>query len=220
MKHTYIIEEKRCPHCKCVLERNGGGLEAFGIILLTVALVGIPICWFLAKFLLNALFNYEKVKMGNPCIECPSCHNLVRTNEFKEWGFLNAKQKRDWAFSNWMILVYICGILLIFGILFPLLIGLWSSTHNSDHVIAIVCSIAAGISFIIICAVLYLRKKRLAEEYITVNEEDYSMIKKSYSRLKSEDPNFIETDTIKISTTGQIIKPEGKFDFFDFWESE
>lgn len=110
------------------------------------------------------------------------------------------------ALGKKMRLCYVLSGTILFCLIIPLF-GAWQSTHQSDRTIALVMLIIAILSICIIGFMFYLRKKSYNEEYITVSESDYYLIKESWKRLHKIEPLLSETESIKISTTGEFVKP-------------
>ena len=200
----YTVTTSSCSHCGYVLKRQ----SSFSILwfLLMICTCFTALFWVIGISILNAIFKYESVKLGSPFITCPRCGSKVITGEANEWGLLSREDKQNWAFRNKMRLCYVLSGTILFCLIIPLF-GAWQSTHQSDRTIALVMLIVAILSVCIIGFMFYLRKKSYNEEYITVSESDYYLIKESWKRLYKIEPLLYETESIKISTTGKIVKP-------------
>lgn len=202
MAIRYTVTTSSCPHCGHVLKREG---YPIGILLLMICTAFLALLWYIAIPILNKIFNYESVKMGSPYIRCPHCNKLVRTNEAFEWGSFKTEYKKNWAFRNWMRTCYALGGLALFS----LFIVIMSAINNKpgDVPPIIIFSIILVICLAVIGFAFYKRKQYTNDNFITVSEADYEEIKASWRRLKSQESDAYEKDTIKISSTGKVIKP-------------
>lgn len=200
----YTVTTSSCPHCGKVLKRKSS-FSILGLFLMFSTLFT-AMFWVIGIIVLNDIFKYESVKLGSPFIICPRCGNKVITGEATEWGLLSKEDKRNWAFRNKMRLCYVLSGTVLFCLIIPLF-GAWQSTHQSDRTVAIIMLMVAILSICIIGFILHLRKKSYNEEYITVSEGDYKLISESWKRLHKIEPLLYETESIKVSTTGKIVKP-------------
>lgn len=196
-----------CPHCGRVLKQEGDTTLLW--IFLMIFTMFIPLFWIIGNCILNAIFKYDSVELGSPFIICPRCGNKVKMGKKNEWGLLTKVEKLDWAFRNKMKVCYVLGGTSLFCLIIPLF-GAWQSSHQTDRTIAIVMLIIAILSIGIIGFIYYLRNKTYCLDYIIVSESDYSLIQESWNRLHKIEPLLTETETIKISTTGEIIRPQIK----------
>ena len=205
MAIKYNVITSKCPHYAKVLKRQSD----FSIwwFLLVIGTCFIALFWIIAKAIINAVFKYEYVKMGSPYINCPNCGMKVNMGESSEWGKLNKDKKKNWAFRNKMRACYVLGGLSLFSIIIPLF-GFWTSSHSSDRTIAIVLLVVAIVSLFIVGFLYYERKKSLEEEFITVNVNDYDLIKESWRRLKETNPEIKEIETIYVPGIEKVIYPQ------------
>lgn len=207
MAIKYTVTTSRCPHCNYVLKYEGFPIWR---MLLVICTAFTALLWYLAISILNSIFNYESIKMGCPYIICPKCHKPVITNEAFEWSEFGQLRKKDWAFRNFMRVCYAFGGLALLSLL--IVIGGLISGKESDKTPTIIFAIILAICLFIVVFIYYKRKKLLEDDFITVSESDYELIKESWQRLREIDPNIEETEIIKISETGEIIKPQPRKD--------
>ncbi|MFA6935854.1 MAG: hypothetical protein WCQ75_00765 [Bacilli bacterium] len=204
MSIRYTVTTSSCPHCGHVLKRESD----FSIlwILLMLGTCFTALFWVIAIAILKSIFKYDGIKMGSPFIKCPNCNKTVKTGEAYEWGSINKEYKRNWAFRNWMRFAYFLGGLALLSLI--VVIGSAINGKPADTAPLVIFLIICIISVLSICGIYYKRKKNLEEDYITVSETDYDLIKESWTRLHNIEPLAYETETIKISGTEKIIKPK------------
>jgi hypothetical protein len=146
--------------------------------------------WTIEKISLESIFKYKNITMGFPY----------------EWGSMSKDCKRDWAFRKWMRFTYFLGCLSLFSLFVVILIAI--NGKPADTTPLVIFLIIGIISVLSIVGIYYKRKKSLKENFITVSETDYELIKESWTRLHNIEPLSYETEIIKISETEELIYPK------------
>lgn len=204
IKYTVTTTTYKCPHCGMVLEQKSDEWWTLLVfLLLPLVFVGL-ILWGI-KSLLDKIFNYDSIKIGDPYFKCKHCGKEVRSNDTFEWGELAPIAKHNWAFRHLMRINYLLGTILVVFIF--LLVVCLTDNNSSDDLLLVVSIIFVLTCFVLLFLIFHLRNQSFRNRYITLCYTDYDFIKESWVRLHERYPSIMETETIKIWGTDKIILP-------------
>lgn len=197
-KTTYM-----CPHCDKILKQNSDAWWPLAFFVLPLVFIGLILRGI--KLLLDKIFYYDSIKIGDPYFKCVHCGKEIRSNGTFEWGELDSISKHNWAFRHLMRINYFFGIVILIALL--LLVGCLIDNNFSGNSLLEVSLILILISIVVLFIIYYLRNQSFRNGYVTLCQTDYDFIKNSWVRLHNRFPLITETETIKIWGKDKIIEP-------------
>ena len=196
-RFTYTVSS--CPHCGKQLDNSAW--KQLGFVFLILGTMFTAFCWIIGIVIINKIFDYEKFNIGKPYYNCPYCGNKIKSENI-EWIELNKQYKKVWTFRHLIKWCYALSGVVLFGLVVPLISGMWSTEQDVAQVFLIISIICAAI-----IAYIYYRWKNYRETKIyVVTDNDYDTIKNSWIRSTKLNPKLTESDSIKIWGTDRTIK--------------
>ncbi len=199
---TYTVS--CCPHCG--QEISNDSWKTFPWIMACIGTMFTIFFWLIGIAIINKIFDYEKISIGNPYYKCPHCKKEIRSIDTFEWEDLKDSFKKKWTFRYLIRICYGLSGLILFLVVIPLITGLWSSKLEADIITAKVFLIIMIISLVLIIFIYYRWKKYDNSKIFVVAERDVETIKQSWGRTRKINPQYNSTDKIKVWGTDRIIK--------------